>query len=101
SWSGGAGRLRGKGGLEMFRPDRGTLRSAGTILLLTAVFVMVNSQVVYAAGSSSETGDLLAPLNISSSEGVPIDGYDLNASGGSIVAFKTQALAFALSGLFT
>ncbi|KRD17944.1 hypothetical protein [Streptomyces sp. Root264] len=85
----------------MFRPDRGTLRSAGTILLLTAVFVMVNSQVVYAAGSSSETGDLLAPLNISSSEGVPIDGYDLNASGGSIVAFKTQALAFALSGLFT
>ncbi|MFF3207713.1 hypothetical protein [Streptomyces sp. NPDC002962] len=84
----------------MFRPDRGTLRSAGTVLLLTGVFVMVNSQVVYAAGSS-ETGDLLAPLNIYSSEGVPIDGYDLNASGGSIVAFKTQALAFALSGLFT
>ncbi|MGW1269791.1 hypothetical protein [Streptomyces sp. NPDC002491] len=85
----------------MFRPERGTLRSAGTVLLLTAVFVMVNGQVVYAAGSSSETGGLLAPLNIYSSEGVPIDGYDLNASGGSIVAFKTQALAFALSGLFT
>lgn len=84
----------------MFRPERGTLRSAGTVLLLTGVLVMVNSQVVYAAGSS-ETGDLLAPLNIYSSEGVPIDGYDLNASGGSIVAFKTQALAFALSGLFT
>lgn len=84
----------------MFRPDRGTLRSAGTVLLLTGVFVMVNSQVVYAAGSS-ESGDLLAPLNIYSSEGVPIDGYDLNASGGSIIAFKTQALAFALSGLFT
>ncbi|MEV6841730.1 hypothetical protein AB0N17_46385, partial [Streptomyces sp. NPDC051133] len=62
---------------------------------------MVNTQVVYAAGSNSETGDLLAPLNITSSEGVPIDGYDLNAEGGSIVAFKTQALAFALSGLFT
>ncbi|MFI1508192.1 hypothetical protein [Streptomyces sp. NPDC020597] len=85
----------------MLRADRGAQRAAGTVLLLTAVFVMVNSQVVYAAGSSSETGDLLAPLNISSSEGVPIDGYDLNASGGSIVAFKTQALAFALSGLFT
>ncbi|MGW7127927.1 hypothetical protein ACWGIA_06220 [Streptomyces bobili] len=84
----------------MLRPDGGTLRSAGSVLLLTGVFVMVNSQVVYAA-DSSETGDLLAPLNISSSEGVPIDGYDLNASGGSIVAFKTQALAFALSGLFT
>lgn len=85
----------------MFRPDRATLRSAGFVVLLAGVFLMVNSQVVYAAGSNSETGDLLAPLNIYSSEGVPIDGYDLNAEGGSIVAFKTQALAFALSGLFT
>ncbi|MFJ8364260.1 hypothetical protein [Streptomyces sp. NPDC093984] len=85
----------------MFRPDRATWRSAGFVVLLTGVFLMVNTQVVYAASSNSETGDLLAPLNITSSEGVPIDGYDLNASGGSIVAFKTQALAFALSGLFT
>ncbi|WP_333740636.1 hypothetical protein, partial [Streptomyces sp. IBSBF 2806] len=85
----------------MLRPDRARLRSAGFVVLLTGVFLLVNTQVVYAAGSSSETADLLAPLNIYSSEGVPIDGYDLNASGGSIVAFKTQALAFALSGLFT
>ncbi|MDA5147065.1 hypothetical protein PEM37_36745 [Streptomyces sp. AD681] len=85
----------------MARPPRpGTLRSAATTVLLAVVFVMVNSQVVYAA-DSSETGDLLAPLNITSSEGVPINGYELNAEGGSIVAFKTQALAFALSGLFT
>ncbi|MGA5079981.1 hypothetical protein ACPC37_20695, partial [Streptomyces griseoincarnatus] len=85
----------------MFRPDRATLRSAGFVVLFTSIFLLVNSQVVYAADSNSETGDLLSPLNITSSEGVPIDGYDLNASGGSIVAFKTQALAFALSGLFT
>lgn len=85
----------------MFRPDRATLRSAGFVVLLTGVFLLVNSQVVYAASSNSETGDLLAPLNIYSSEGVPIDGYDLNAEGGSIVAFKTQALSFALSGVFT
>lgn len=84
----------------MVRPDRGTLRSAGFVVLLTVVFVMVNSHVVYAADSDA-SGDLLGPLNIDSSEGVPIDGYELNASGGSIMAFKTQALAFALSGLFT
>ncbi|MEU8605345.1 hypothetical protein [Streptomyces parvulus] len=83
------------------RPRPGTLRSAGFTVLLAVAFVMVNSQVVYAAGSTGETGDLLAPLNITSSEGVPINGYELNAEGGSIVAFKTQALAFALSGLFT
>ncbi|MFD1275807.1 hypothetical protein ACFQ51_41930 [Streptomyces kaempferi] len=86
----------------MLRPDRGTLRSVGFVVLLSTVFVVVNSQVVYAASSGSgETGDLLAPLNITSSEGVPINGYELSASGGSIVAFKSQALAFALSGLFT
>ncbi|MFJ4790802.1 hypothetical protein [Streptomyces sp. NPDC088794] len=85
----------------MLRPDRATLRSAATVIVLTGVFLLVNSQVVYAAGSTSQTGDLLAPLNITSSEGVLIDGYDLNASGGSIVDFKDQALAFALSGLFT
>ncbi|MEU9522825.1 hypothetical protein [Streptomyces sp. NPDC048224] len=83
------------------RPPPGTLRSAAFTALLAAVFVMVNSQVVYAAGSTGEAGDLLAPLNIRSSEGVPINGYELNAEGGSVVAFKTQALAFALSGLFT
>ncbi|MGV9653946.1 hypothetical protein [Streptomyces sp. NPDC003554] len=84
----------------MFRPDRATLRSAGFVVLLTGVFLLVNTQVVYAAGSSGETGDLLAPLNIDSSEGVAIDGYELSASGGSIVAFKSQALSFAMSGLF-
>ncbi|MBO4258685.1 hypothetical protein [Streptomyces griseorubiginosus] len=77
------------------------LRPAGFVVLLTGVFLLVNTQVVYAAGSTSETSDLLAPLNITSSEGVAIDGYDLSASGGSIIAFKSQALAFALSGLFT
>ncbi|WAU82487.1 hypothetical protein O1Q96_23725 [Streptomyces sp. Qhu-G9] len=85
----------------MWRPDRATFRSAGVVVLFCGVFVLVNSQVVYAASSSSETGDLLAPLNITSSEGVAINGYELNAEGGSIVSFKTQSLAFALSGLFT
>ncbi|WP_069757789.1 hypothetical protein [Streptomyces sp. LUP47B] len=85
----------------MWRPEPGTLRSAGVVVLLSVVFVLVNSQVVYAASSSSETGDLLAPLNISSSEGVPINGYELGADGGSIVSFKTQFLAFMLAGLFT
>ncbi|WP_433455550.1 hypothetical protein ACQPXS_46265 [Streptomyces sp. CA-142005] len=85
----------------MVRPDRGTLRSAGFVVLLTGIFLLVNTQVVYAADSNSESGDLLAPLNITSSEGVPINSYELDASGGSIVAFKSQALAFAMSGLFT
>ncbi len=76
----------------MFRPDRATLRSAGFVVLLTGMFLMVNSQVVYAAGSNSETGDLLAPLNITSSEGVAINGYELNSEGGSIVSLQDPGL---------
>ncbi|MFF8676214.1 hypothetical protein [Streptomyces sp. NPDC015242] len=85
----------------MIRPEGATLRSAGLVVLFTGVFLVVNSQVVYAASSNSDSGDLLAPLNITSSEGVAINGYELNAQGGSIVSFKTQSLAFVLSGLFT
>ncbi|MFI9832886.1 hypothetical protein ACIHIX_34970 [Streptomyces sp. NPDC051913] len=65
------------------------------------MFVVVNTQVVYAASSDGDTGDLLSPLNITSSEGIPIDGYELGAQGGSIFSFQSQSLAFALSGLFT
>ncbi|MEU9919667.1 hypothetical protein [Streptomyces sp. NPDC051001] len=81
----------------MLRPDRATLRSTGLLVLLTGVFVMVNSQVVYAASSTSETGDLLSPLNVTSSEGVPINGYELNAQGGSTFSFQAQSLQDTLS----
>ncbi|SNX88676.1 hypothetical protein SAMN06272735_9167 [Streptomyces sp. TLI_55] len=77
------------------------LRPAVTVVVLACVFVVVNTQVVYAAGSDGGTGDLLSPLNITSSEGIPIDGYELGAQGGSIFSFQSQSLAFALSGLFT
>src|SRR4051794_30634608 len=100
-WCGVCGTPLDRGGAEVFRPDRAMLRSAGCVVVLTGVFLVVNAQVVYAAGSTGESGDFLAPLNITSSEGVLINGYELNASGGSIVDFKGQALSFALSGLFT
>ncbi|MET9735859.1 hypothetical protein ABZZ79_36125 [Streptomyces sp. NPDC006458] len=75
------------------------MRQGGFVLLLAVFFVLVNAQVVHAADSNA-TGDLLAPLNIYSSEGVPIDGYELNAEGEGILDFRGEALSFALSGLF-
>lgn len=85
----------------MRRLDRGTLRSAGFTVLLTVVFLTVNTSVAQAATGDAESGDLLAPLNVTGSEGAPINGYELSASGGSIFSFKSQGLAFVLSGLFT
>ncbi|MFJ8313786.1 MULTISPECIES: hypothetical protein [unclassified Streptomyces] len=79
--------------------DRGRLRAIGFTVLITVVFLLVNAQVAHAAEASG--GDLLSPLNITSSEGVPINGYELSAEGGSVFSFKSNAYAFIMSGLFT
>ncbi|MEV6796402.1 hypothetical protein AB0M87_31425 [Streptomyces sp. NPDC051320] len=84
----------------MRRPDRGTLRAAGFVVLLAGVFLTVNTQVAYAA-SEAGGNDLMAPLNVDSSEGVPIEGYELNAQGGSVFSLKSNAYTFVMSGLFT
>ena len=55
--------------------DRGRLRAVGFTVFLIVVFLLVNAQVAHAAQSSGS--GLLSPLNIISSEGVPIDGYEL------------------------
>ncbi|WP_331730862.1 hypothetical protein [Streptomyces sp. NBC_01174] len=77
------------------------MRQALYVCVLVVVFLVVNASVAHAATGGEDSADLLAPLNIRSSEGVPIDGYELSANGGSIVSLKSQALAFVLSGLFT
>ncbi|MGW2841904.1 hypothetical protein ACWCWD_29465 [Streptomyces sp. NPDC001493] len=82
-------------------PGRGTVLRAGYICLLLVVFLGVNASVAHAATGGGESADLLSPLNVLSSEGVPIEGYELSANGGSVVSLKSQVLAFVLSGLFT
>ncbi|NGO79519.1 hypothetical protein G6045_28270 [Streptomyces sp. YC504] len=84
----------------MWRPDKGTWRTVRHVAVLTVVFLIVNTQVAYAAGSGSG-GDLLSPLNVTTSEGVPINGYELHADGGSLVDFSSQFASMALSGLFS
>ncbi|MFE9558446.1 hypothetical protein ACFYMW_36450 [Streptomyces sp. NPDC006692] len=79
--------------------DRGRLRAIGFTVFIAVVFLLVNAQVARAAADSGS--GLLSPLNITSSEGVPIDGYELSAEGGSVFSFKSNAYAFIMSGLFT
>ncbi|WLQ53904.1 hypothetical protein P8A21_41065 (plasmid) [Streptomyces poriferorum] len=82
--------------------DRGTLRSVGFVCLLVFVFLAVNTSVAQAAtAGGADSADLLSPLNIDSSEGVPLKGYELNANAGSIISLKSQMLTFVLGGLFT
>ncbi|MEW1568839.1 hypothetical protein AB0454_38480 [Streptomyces sp. NPDC093509] len=82
----------------MRRLDRGSLRAALFTVGIACVFLLVNSQVAYAADGGE---GLLSPLNVDSSEGVPIDGYELSAQGGSVFSLKSNAYAFIMSGLFT
>ncbi|MGB9033097.1 MAG: hypothetical protein WCC45_01065 [Paeniglutamicibacter sp.] len=76
----------------------GRLRTLLHALALAVVFLIVNAQVAYAADGG---GDMMAPLNVDSSEGVPINGYELSAQGGSIFSVRTNAYAFIMNGLFT
>ncbi|GHC88377.1 hypothetical protein [Streptomyces flavofungini] len=82
----------------LWRCDRGRMRSLATVGLLTIVFLVVNAQVASAADGG---GDLMSPLNVDSSEGVAIDGYELSSQSGSVFAFKTNAYGWIMSGLFT
>lgn len=96
--------------------DRGTLRAAGFVALLTVVFLVTNTAVASAADGSAGGGGLLSPLDILTREGVPLSSYQLEANVkepstgdvvGSVVtgtspfdvAGEVQRLA--LGGLFT
>lgn len=85
----------------MRRPDRGTLRAAGFVALLVTVFLTVNTSVAYAATSASAQGGLLSPLELDTSEGVSLKGYELGAQGGSVLSLTSNWQAMILSGLFT
>lgn len=61
------------------RLDRGTLRAAGFVALLTVVFLVTNTSVAMAADGATSGGGLLAPLDIYSSEGAPLSGYQLES----------------------
>lgn len=86
-----------------FRADRGTLRAAGFVALLTVVFLVVNTAVAAAADGNAAAagGGLLAPLNMASSEGAPLDGYELGADGGTVLNVVGQVQVLVLGGLFS
>ncbi|MGR3938453.1 hypothetical protein [Streptomyces sp. BRA346] len=85
----------------MRRLDRGTLRAAGFVVLLTVVFCTVNTTVAAAADGKGGGGGLLAPLNFTTSEGAPLNRYELNADGGNVTNVGGQIRTLLLGGLFT
>ncbi|SNT33077.1 hypothetical protein [Actinacidiphila glaucinigra] len=86
----------------MRRFDRGTARAAGFVALLVMVFLTVNTSVAAAADHAATGGaGLLAPLNVTTSEGAPLSGYELRADGGDITDVTRQFQTLILGGLFS
>ncbi|MEU9304928.1 hypothetical protein [Streptomyces sp. NPDC048269] len=66
--------------MRRIQVDRGTLRSAGFVTLLTVVFLVTNTAVAAAADGSAPGGGLLSPLDIPTREGVPLSSYQLESN---------------------
>ncbi|THA49431.1 hypothetical protein [Streptomyces sp. A1136] len=65
--------------MARFDIDRGTLRSAGFVALLTVVFLVTNTAVAAAADGTAVGGGLLGPLDVMTGEDAPLSGYQLEA----------------------
>ncbi|UQW99124.1 hypothetical protein [Streptomyces sp. RerS4] len=65
--------------IRSFRLDRGTLRAAGFVALLTVVFVVTNTSVAAAAETTAVGEGLLGPLDALTREGAPLSGYRLES----------------------
>ncbi|MFD7555221.1 hypothetical protein ACFV9E_11900 [Streptomyces sp. NPDC059835] len=102
--------------MKPFQVDRGTLRSAGFVALVTVVFLVTNTSVAAAADGTGASGGLLGALDIRTSEGLPLSGYQLEASaapptvgrqienvvsGGLSFDVVAEVQRLVLSGLFT
>ncbi|MFE2326063.1 hypothetical protein ACFXD5_19410 [Streptomyces sp. NPDC059385] len=102
--------------MKRFQVDRGTLRAVGFVTLVTVVFLVTNTSVAAAADGSGASGGLLGALDIRTSEGLPLSGYQLEASaapptvgrqienvvsGGLSFDVVAEVQRLVLSGLFT
>ncbi|MER7467891.1 hypothetical protein [Streptomyces sp. NPDC097981] len=88
--------------MREIRVDRGTLRAAGFLALLTVVFLVTNTAVAWAADGNGDAGGsgLLAPFNVVTAEGGRLDAYQLQADGGSSLNVVGQLQVLVMSGLF-
>ncbi|MFE4687263.1 hypothetical protein ACFRNJ_41900 [Streptomyces sp. NPDC056721] len=81
---------------------RSRLTIVGTVAVLTVLLIAASSAPSFAADGGS-SGGLLDPLNVKSSEGVPVDRYELtgHAGGGAITDPITAAMNGALELIMT
>ncbi|WP_152648473.1 hypothetical protein [Streptacidiphilus anmyonensis] len=84
------------------RPIWWRIRQVGLLLATALSFVLVNAQAAAAAGTDggSANGGMLAPFNVPSSEGVPLDHYQLVSDPGGVTDFQQEAQSYLMGMCF-
>ncbi|NEB75967.1 hypothetical protein G3I40_12145, partial [Streptomyces sp. SID14478] len=77
------------------------MRAVGFTALLVTVFLTVNTSVAYGASSQDAQNGLLSPLEVTTSEGASVKGYELGAQSSSVLSIAQNTQVLAMSGLFT
>lgn len=80
----------------MWPGRRSVLLTVGMVFL----FVLGGANAASAA-DGTEPGGLLAPLNVTSSEGVPLDNYDLKSENGGTTDFRSHVCNLLMGALFS
>jgi hypothetical protein len=85
--------------LAVYWPGRRTfLLTAG----MTALFLLAGAELASADdGTDNETGGILAPLNVQSSEGAPLDSYDLKSDNGGTTDIQSHVCNLLIGGGFS
>ncbi|WP_152648566.1 hypothetical protein [Streptacidiphilus anmyonensis] len=96
-------RLQGLlGGVTGWRPTWYGMRQAGFLAVTVFAFLTVNAQAAAAVTGSGGGGGggMLAPFNVPSSEGVPLDHYQLVSDPGGVTDFQQEAQSYLMGMCF-
>jgi hypothetical protein len=88
--------------LTGWRPTGHGVCQAGFVSATVLAFLLVNAQAAAAATGSGdgENGGMLAPFNVPSSEGVPLDHYQLVSDPGGVTDFQQEAQSYLMGMCF-
>ncbi|MEZ0092495.1 hypothetical protein [Streptacidiphilus sp. EB129] len=81
-------------------PTRYQLRRVVTLAVTMVLFTLTSLQVAAAADGGSTPG-ILGPFDVTSSENVPLDHYELVSNPGSVTDFQQEAQSYLMGALFS
>jgi hypothetical protein len=85
--------------VRRWRPTRYGVRRTATLVAALAVFTVTSTQLASAADGSAS--GILGPFDVTSSERVPLDHYELVSNPGGVTDFQQEAQSYLMGCLFS